>query len=258
MEPPAVAYKSQTAGFPGIPSVPATIRLACAAVSGARPSMASTQVGAASPSPPSPQSLTSQRMALRKPPSNCASQTSSGCCARIGAAEPAPAMMKGIVARYTTVFRIRLGPGLPRPLPLRTHSAWFLSLRQHPLGEVQALLQLAQLAPQVAHLDFQDLEPGLALAPVGALAQVLGPQPERQRERRMNRGMPGLGRSSREGDSRHVDCAQHDGDRAPDRGLEGHGEILSARQAHSVGSTLTSPRDRAVAWPRETDPALAP
>ena len=33
--------------------------------------------------------------------------------------------------------------GLLRTLALRAHSAGFRSLRQHPLGEVQALLRLA-------------------------------------------------------------------------------------------------------------------
>jgi len=79
----------------------------------------------------------------------------------------------------------RLVPGL--------HSSRFLSLRQQPFGEIQALLRLAQLPPQVVHLGFEHFEPSLVLASAGALPQALGPYPERQREPRVNRGMPGFG-----------------------------------------------------------------
>jgi len=53
-------YCVQMAGLPARPSSPATMTLRRAVVSGPRPRIASTQAGAARPSPPSPQSLTSQ------------------------------------------------------------------------------------------------------------------------------------------------------------------------------------------------------
>src|SRR5438876_10614071 len=68
--------------------------------------------------------------------------------------------------------------GLLRTLALRAHSAPFRSLRQHPFGEVKALLRLAQLLPQLAHLGFQRFErfePSRELAPAGTLPQALGP-----------------------------------------------------------------------------------
>ncbi len=54
----------------------------------------------------------------------------------------------------------------------RAHSARFQSLRQQPFGEVQALLRLAQLQPQVAHLGFEHFEPSLAFAPAGPRLSV--------------------------------------------------------------------------------------
>src|SRR5439155_16103643 len=116
---------------------------------------------------------------------------------------------------------------LLRTLALRAHSAPFRSLRQHPFGEVKALLRLAQLLPQLAHLGFERFErferfgPSRELAPAATLPQALGPEPERQRERRVNRGMPRLGLPGREAGSDQVDDAQDDGDRVPNRGLEG-------------------------------------
>src|SRR5438874_2859751 len=79
-------------------------------------------------------------------------------------------------------------------LALRAHSARFRSLRQQPFGEVQALLRLAQLLPQLAHLGFEGFEPSLEIAPAGTLElapartrpQALGQKSERQREPRVN------------------------------------------------------------------------
>jgi hypothetical protein len=45
-----------------------------------------------------------------------------------------------------------------RTLELRAYPARFRSLRQHPFGEVQALLHLAQLLPQLAHVGFEYFE----------------------------------------------------------------------------------------------------
>src|SRR5438552_8054589 len=67
---------------------------------------------------------------------------------------------------------------LLRTLALRARSAPLRSLRQHPFGEVKALLRLAQLLPQLAHLGFQRFErfePSRELAPAGTLPQALGP-----------------------------------------------------------------------------------
>src|SRR5439155_23744563 len=114
---------------------------------------------------------------------------------------------------------------LLRTLALRAHSAPLRSLRQQPFGEVQALLRLAQLLPQLAHLGFERFErcePGLELAPAATRPQALGPQPERPGERHVNRGMPRLGLPDREPGSDQVDHAQHGGDRIPNGWLEGH------------------------------------
>ena len=62
-----------------------------------------------------------------------------------------------------------------RTLALRAQSTRFASLCQHPLSEVQALLQLAQILPEPAHLGFEALEPGLDVAPVRTLPQPPGP-----------------------------------------------------------------------------------
>ena len=74
---------------------------------------------------------------------------------------------------------------LRRTLALRAHSARFRSLRQQPFGEVQPLLRVAQLLPQLAHLGFErfepahlgfePFEPSLELAPAGTPPQALGP-----------------------------------------------------------------------------------
>src|SRR3989441_1794540 len=96
---------------------------------------------------------------------------------------------------------------LLRTLALRAHSARFRSLRQHPFGEVKALLRLAQLLPQLAHLGFERVErfePSRELAPAVTRPQALGPSPERQRARRGNRGRPRLGLPGREPGSRRV------------------------------------------------------
>src|SRR6267142_4319940 len=81
---------------------------------------------------------------------------------------------------------------------LRRHSACFRSLYQSPFHEVQALLRLAQLPPQLA-----------------------------ERERRVHAGMPRFGPSCREAHRNQVGGAQQDGDRQPGRGLEGHGMKIS-------------------------------
>ena len=63
----------------------------------------------------------------------------------------------------------------------RAHSAGFRCLRQHPLGEVQALLNFAELLPQLAHLDFErfyrfeHFERSQEFTPTEALPQALGP-----------------------------------------------------------------------------------
>src|SRR5256885_13662067 len=119
--------------------------------------------------------------------------------------------------------------GGARTLPLGVHSGGFRPPRQHPFGEVQALLHVAHLLPQSPHVSVERgellgrVERSLELAVAGTAPQALGPQPEHQRERRVNRGMPGLARADREPDSDQVDGAQRDGDRKPDRRFEGHG-----------------------------------
>src|SRR5207248_11407807 len=78
-------------------------------------------------------------------------------------------------------------------LALRAHSARFRSLRQQPFGEVQALLRLAPLLPQLAHLGFEGFEPSLETAPAGTLElapartrpQALGEKSEPQRQPRL-------------------------------------------------------------------------
>ena len=92
-------------------------------------------------------------------------------------------------------------------LALRAHSARFRSLRQQPFDEVKALLRLAQLLPQLAHLVFERVEACVVLAPAGTLPQALGPQPERQCESRVNRRVRRLGLRHREPGSGHVDDA---------------------------------------------------
>src|SRR5256885_13097532 len=119
--------------------------------------------------------------------------------------------------------------GGARTLPLGVHAGRFRPARQHPFGEVQALLHVAHLLPQSPHVGVErgellgHFERSLEPAVAGTAPQALGPQPEHQRERRVNRGMPGLARADREPDSDQVDGAQRDGDRKPNRGFEGHG-----------------------------------
>lgn len=63
------------------------------------------------------------------------------------------------------------------------HATRIGALREHPLGEVQALLRLAQLVPQAAQLTFERFDPivrshfwsGLALTLIAPLPQSLGP-----------------------------------------------------------------------------------
>ena len=110
-------------------------------------------------------------------------------------------------------------------------------------------------------------EPGRELILGGAPPQALGPEPEGQRERRVNRGVYWLGGPGGEPDGDHVDHAQHDGDRVPNRGLEGHGayfSTISARKAadracrshrmtpHTFAKVSTSVRCRIT--PRRPDP----
>src|SRR5229473_791044 len=74
----------------------------------------------------------------------------------------------------TTVRRISL-----RILTLRTHAARFGSLRQHAFGEIESLLRLRQLPPQLEHVGLERLDrlervdrvgPRLDLAPTGTMA----------------------------------------------------------------------------------------
>src|SRR5437879_2302732 len=84
-------------------------------------------------------------------------------------------------------------------LALRAQVARVPSLRQQPFGEVQALLRLAHLLPQPAHVELERLEASLDFAPAaGAGPQALGPEPEPQPERRVNHGMQRRARAGRE------------------------------------------------------------
>src|SRR5216683_5419764 len=95
-----------------------------------------------------------------------------------------------------TRARIIGPPGiLLRILTLRTHTARFGSLRQHAFGEIESLLRLGQLLPQLEHVGLERLDrlervnrvgPRLDLAP-GTLAQPAGPPREPEREHYVDR-----------------------------------------------------------------------
>ncbi|MGH2668660.1 MAG: IS30 family transposase [bacterium] len=76
-------------------------------------------------------------------------------------------LISGSAVRYIGLLR--------RTLALRAHSARVRFLRQHPFGEVQPLLRLAQLLPQRAHLGFERFEPSRELALAGTLPQAVRP-----------------------------------------------------------------------------------
>src|SRR5216683_4206711 len=96
-----------------------------------------------------------------------------------------------------TRARIIGPPGISlRILTLRTHAARFGSLRQHAFGEIESLLRLGQLPPQLEHVGLERLDrlervdrvgPRLDLAPTGTLAQPAGPRREPEREHHMDR-----------------------------------------------------------------------
>src|SRR5713101_665841 len=130
----------------------------------------------------------------------------------------------------TTVRRISL-----RILTLRTHAARFGSLRQHAFGEIESLLRLRQLPPQLEHVGLERLDrlervdrvgPRLDLAPPGTLAQPAGPRREPEREHHMDRGMRQLGLPDGEPGTDQVDDGQYSGDPEPRSGFEGHDAIL--------------------------------
>src|SRR5207249_12092057 len=79
-----------------------------------------------------------------------------------------------------------------------------------------------------AHLGFDPVEPSLKVAPAGTPPQALGPNSERERGPPVNDGMRRLGLPEREPGCDQVGDAQHGGDRVPNGGLEGHGEVLSS------------------------------
>src|SRR5205085_11501646 len=85
-------------------------------------------------------------------------------------------MMEAERARAVPECDIMVPPD--QTLALRAQSIRFPCLRQHPFGEVQALLHLAQLLPEPAHIGFEGLEPGLNLdlAPAATLPQAPSPQ----------------------------------------------------------------------------------
>src|SRR5437879_12521840 len=80
-------------------------------------------------------------------------------------------------------------------LLLWAHSARIPSLRQQPFDEVEALLRLGQLLSQLAHFAFHRFKPILEFAPTGELLltgtgpQTPRPEPDRHRQRHVNRGM---------------------------------------------------------------------
>src|SRR5437870_13773424 len=96
-------------------------------------------------------------------------------------------------------------------LLLRAHSARTPSLRQQPFKEVEALLRLGQLLSQLAHFAFQRFKSILEFAPTGELLlirtapQTPRPEPERHRERPVNRGMLRLRLPQREAGAGQVD-----------------------------------------------------
>src|SRR2546421_8989571 len=140
------------------------------------------------------------------------------------------------------------------PLALRAHPRRFPCLRQHPLDEVQALLRVRQLLAQLGHIAFQRFElslqsfgrsrPGLELAATGTGPQASGPEPERDGEHHVNRGMRLLALPGREPGRDHVDAAQHDGHRVPRCGLEGHDSpyaVSTSRVSQDALAGTTTP-----------------
>src|SRR2546425_7502661 len=129
-------------------------------------------------------------------------------------------------------------------LLLRAHSARIPSLRQQPFDEVEALLRLGQLLSQLAHFAFHRFKSILEFAatgellPTGTGPQAPRPEPERHRERHVNRGMLRLRLPDCEPGPGQVDDAQHDGDRVPGRGLEGHQRSF---RKHRTRPTSTNP-----------------
>src|SRR5882672_799051 len=122
-----------------------------------------------------------------------------------------------------------------RILTLRTHAARFGSLRQHAFGEIESLLRLGQLLPQLEHVGLERLDrlervnrvgPRLDLAPTGTLTQPAGPPREPEREHYVDRGMRQLGLPDGEPGTDQVDDGQYRGDPEPRSGLEGHDAIL--------------------------------
>src|SRR5207237_1255499 len=96
--------------------------------------------------------------------------SASGACALLERATVG--MMQAERARAIPECDIMVPPD--QTLALRAQSIRFPCLRQHPFGEVQALLQLAQLLPEPAHIGFEGLEPGLNLdlGPAATLPQA--------------------------------------------------------------------------------------
>ena len=109
---------------------------------------------------------------------------------------------------------------------LRVHAARLGYLCQEALGEVQTLLRLTELLPQVAHVDLEHFEASVELVAGWTLPEVLGPPRERQGEPRVHCSMQRLALPDREADRDDVDRAQGDRDPIPCRWLENHGEIL--------------------------------
>src|SRR6266550_3887983 len=94
--------------------------------------------------------------------------------------------------------RVELGEAAV--LPVGIDSGTFAPFREQPFREVQALLHLAYLQPQLVHLgveavdrvEYVDL--GFGLAATDAPPQVLGPYRERHCEPRVGGGVHRLGR----------------------------------------------------------------
>jgi hypothetical protein len=117
------------------------------------------------------------------------------------------------------------------PSALRLHALLILlpALRQHPLGEVEALLRLTQLLAQSGEIFFKHAHPlivrsldrRLLVASVTTLLQPLRPQTECYGERAMRHGMPRLIRSKRNGND--IADGENGRDGIPDRWFESHG-----------------------------------